>query len=153
MTITYNEAKDLVRNLINEDRVKENLNTTIVLLGEKVQVSENGDKGIRFDFPDMKISFAFMSGRLYKREYTTSPNIPQKSENRVPPGAEYMRQRDYIGGFEDIDTRVYTNKLICECGQVRWVKNADLFQVKKCKPCTYQDRKERRRKKSRSASK
>jgi hypothetical protein len=116
------------------------------MLGEKVHISENEYKGIRFDFPEMKFSFALMSGRLYKRNYVAPTSMPPKSGHETLSTQGIVRQQNYLGDDEEIDTRLFPNKLICECGQIRWVKNADLFQVKKCKPCTYNDRKERRRK-------
>ena len=66
---------------------------------------------------------------------------PKRNVRKV----KFRKQLNYMGLVEEVDAQAYPNKLDCKCGNVRWVKNADLFQVKKCKPCTYQDRKERRK--------
>ena len=59
-------------------------------------------------------------------------------------------QLDYQGNPETVDTRRFPNQITCTCGNVRWVKNADLFQVKSCKPCVQQGRRERRQQKARA---
>lgn len=53
----------------------------------------------------------------------------------IPKGGEMYKQLGYDGKEEEVPATLYTNKIKCACGNVRWVKNADLFQVKKCKPC------------------
>ena len=55
-----------------------------------------------------------------------------------------VTQLNYKGEPEKVDTAVFRNKLICACGNVRYVKNADLFQVTRCKPCTIKERNKRR---------
>jgi len=57
-----------------------------------------------------------------------------------------VEQLNYRGEVEKVDTGVYKNRVVCKCGNVLWVKNADMFQVKKCKRCTLMERKQRRRK-------
>lgn len=57
-------------------------------------------------------------------------------------------QLDYQGNPETVDTRRFPNQITCACGNVRWVKNADLFQVKSCKPCVHRGRRERRQQKA-----
>ena len=68
--------------------------------------------------------------------------LPKKTKHK----AKFHKQLNYLGLVEEVSAQTYLNKLVCKCGNIRWVKNADLFQVKKCKPCTYRDRKERRKK-------
>ena len=53
----------------------------------------------------------------------------------IPKGGEMRTQLGYDGKEEKVSAVLYINKIKCACGNVRWVKNADLFQVKKCKPC------------------
>jgi len=106
-----------------------------------------------------------MSGRLYEREFIaqepeqeheveevkkaeeTAPESPEpKASGEEAPADPIVEQLNYQGTPEKVDTRLYRNRLVCGCGNVRWVKNADLFQVTKCKPCSLKERKERRRK-------
>lgn len=45
--------------------------------------------------------------------------------------------KNYDGTDEEVDFRQYCNVFTCPlCGGIRYVKKADLFQVKACKPCT-----------------
>lgn len=48
---------------------------------------------------------------------------------------EMVEQLGYNGKPELVDKHHFCNKFICSCGNVRWVANSDLFQVKRCKPC------------------
>jgi len=59
-------------------------------------------------------------------------------------------QLDYQGNPETVDTRRFPNRIICACGNIRWVKNADLFQIRSCKPCVQQGRRERRQQKAKA---
>jgi hypothetical protein len=106
-----------------------------------------------------------MSGRLYRRDYsddfeaiTDSPTFVDsfsmednptrkgRSLNSVLADKEHLvSQKSYDGTEEWLDKREYSNQLVCECGEVRWVKASDLFQVTHCKPCTHERRKVRRR--------
>ena len=130
MTKTQGEAKEVVRKIIKADIVDEYMDQTLEFNGEHVHISTDDDKGVRFSLIDKRISFVLMSGRLFQRDY-------------VDP--HFAKQRNYHGLVEEVDTRRFINRIECACGEFRWVKNADLFQVKKCKPCTYRDRKERRK--------
>jgi hypothetical protein len=141
MSAKQKEGKELVRTLIKEGVVDKNVGKQISRGGEQVHISkENG--AIRFDLVGMKIAFVLMSGRLYQRDFVQPQTEPEDGSDQ-----HTQRQLNYHGSVEEIDTRIFVNKLVCACGNVRWVKNADLFQVKKCKPCTYRERKERRRQK------
>ena len=76
---------------------------------------------------------------------------PKAKPSETETGPSMVQQLDYKGNPEQVDALKFKNRIECECGNIRWVKNADLFQVKKCKPCTYQHRLKRRRKKSRKS--
>ena len=56
----------------------------------------------------------------------------------------YLRQLSYYNKEEVLPAENYINKITCKCGNVRYVKNADLFQVHSCKPCTMKERRKRR---------
>ena len=49
--------------------------------------------------------------------------------------------------------RRFNNEIVCACGNVRWVKNADLFQVNQCKPCVQAGRRQRRLERARAKRK
>lgn len=65
---------------------------------------------------------------------STSPSTGKKE----PVWVEHL---DYDGSLERVDKNLYCNEFRCECGNVRYVKNADMFQVRWCKPCTQKNRK------------
>jgi Zn-finger protein len=58
-----------------------------------------------------------------------------ETKSKVIGEAETHIHKNYDGTDEEVPANLYCNKFICECGNVRWVKNADMFQVKACKPC------------------
>jgi hypothetical protein len=88
------------------------------------------------------------------RSYSEPPRMPPKREAIIarekkkggagPP--DMVEQLGYKGEVEMVDRRSYCNEFVCECGNVRWVKKADLFQVRCCKPCKAQEKKEVKRK-------
>jgi len=158
METKIDEARDLVRELIKEDLVNENIGKTITRDGEEIQITKPDEKSIRFDLPKMKKSYVLMSGRLYEKDFILDLSDPKfdqdESEDEKAPElslvdveSSMVQQLDYKGKPEEVNTRLFKNKIVCKCGNVRWVKNADLFQVKKCKPCTYRDRLNRRKQK------
>jgi hypothetical protein len=126
----------LVRAFIKKRMPERNVGKTIDHDGEQIRISkENG--AIRFDLIGMQKAFVLKSNRLYLSDF----KAPEPASE-----LRFQKQLNYLGLVEEVDVQTYSNKLVCKCGNVRWVKNADLFQVKKCKPCTYRERKERRRK-------
>ena len=189
------EARDLVRSIIDEGLVDENIGKTITKDGEEIQITKPDEKSVRFDLPRMKKSYVLMSGRLYERDFilnlsetesdqdepeddkppelsvvdTESLPVPEldfkeeSEEIETHSGSDMdealletgepeieppmVQQLDYKGKPEEVNPKLFKNKIECECGNDRWVKNADLFQVKKCKPCTYRDRLNRRKQK------
>ncbi len=139
MSTNQNDGRELVRTLITEGVVDKNIGKQIDRDGEQIHVSKENE-AIRFDLIGMQTAFVLKSNRLYQRDYVQLETEPEDGG-----GQHIQRQLNYHGLEEEVDTRIFKNKLVCTCGNVRWVKNADLFQVKKCKPCTYRERKERRR--------
>ena len=139
MSAKQKEGKAVVRTLIKEGAVDKNVGKAIARNGEHVHISkENG--AFRFDLIVMKTAFVLMSGRLYRRDFVQPETVlKDKSIKHI------QSQLNYHGLLEEVDTRIFKNKLMCACRNVRWVKNADLFQVEKCKPCTYRDRLARKR--------
>jgi hypothetical protein len=136
MSANQKDDRELVRGLIKERVPAKNIGKTIDHGGEQIHISkENG--ATRFDLIGMKKAFVLKSNRLYLRNFRPPQTVSQQ---------QCQKQLNYLGLVEEVDAQTYSNKLVCKCGNVRWVKNADLFQVKKCKPCTYRKRKERRRK-------
>jgi hypothetical protein len=86
------------------------------------------------------------AGEQAKEAASTGATDKPDKPKSVETGQRLVQQLNYEGETEQVDTALYRNKLMCKCGNVRWVKNADMFQVKKCKPCTVSERKARRRK-------
>jgi hypothetical protein len=137
------EARDLVREIIKEGLVDENLGRTIIRGREEIQITKPDEKSVRFDLARMKRSYVLISGRLYEKDFVLNLSDPESPvrEDESP----IKEQSGYKGEPEEVDTRLFKNRIECQCGNIRWVKNADLFQVKKCKPCTYRDRLNRRK--------
>ena len=143
MLANRGDARDLVKQIIKERLAEKAGVQDIVYMGEEVNISKGTDGTVRFNLPRLYKSFVLMSGRLYERQYIPSDKKPVLNEN--PPGL-MAEQLGYDGAPEKVNMSDFKNRITCSCGNVRWVKNADLFQVKKCKPCIARERKERRRK-------
>jgi len=109
--------------------------------GEEVIVSKSSNGQTSFKLPRFNKFYTLSSGRIYERGLNREETTPEADN---PPSGS-AQQLDYEGLPETVDTTIFNNKIICTCGNVRYVKKADIFQVKKCKPCTLRERKERRR--------
>ena len=155
MITKENDAKAIIRELLSQD-LKEVKSRTIFRDGLEIRITRNDDDSIRFDLVDQGKSYVLMSGRLYERQYNQQnaelckpEDEPDKNEtltfteNQELPA--FVEQLNYKGEVERVDTRLFKNRITCECGSVRWVKNADLFQTKCCKPCAHKKRQERRK--------
>jgi hypothetical protein len=137
------ETRELVTRLVRE-RLAEKVGVrNIVYHGEEINVTRAEDGPMRFNLPRLKKSYVVMSGRVYEREYVEDEAPAVKVSDQEPAIAT---QFNYRGDPEKVDTAIFKNKLVCSCGGVRYVKTADLFQVKKCKPCTIKERNRRRKK-------
>ncbi|MGD0276635.1 MAG: hypothetical protein ABSB79_11410, partial [Syntrophales bacterium] len=132
MSTKRDEVKELLRQIVKKRLVERVGVQNIVYSGEEVNVIKGQDGSIRFNLPRLGKSYAYLSGRLYERQYTGVNPSPSESHD---PSSLIVEQLDYMGNAEKVDTRLFGNRLVCTCGNVRWVKKADLFQVKKCKPC------------------
>ena len=79
------------------------------------------------------------------------PEAPNPEMKKVVVNkGEMVEQLDYKGNIERLPAEQYVNKIMCDnlqCGNYRYVKNSDMFQVKYCKPCTVKMRNKRRGKK------
>jgi hypothetical protein len=138
------EVRSLVKRMINL-RLAETVGVqNITFAGEDIEVAKVEDGSMRFNLPRLKRSFAFLSGRLYERQFTVNNSKPGKDHDQTSPIVE---QLNHSGIMEKVDTRIFKNKLVCKCGNIRWVKSSDLFQVKKCKPCIRRERNDRRKSK------
>ena len=131
------EIREQLKQLVKQGAIEQLIGTTVQVANQRVHVSNGDGQGVRFDLPDQDTAFVLMSGRLYQRDLDPGA-IPTES-------AGVLQQQNYRGELEPVDTRLFNNKIVCKCGDARWVKNADLFQVTKCKPCTYEGRRVRRR--------
>jgi len=138
------EPRELVRKIVRENLHGKVKSHRITIDGVGVQVNRDDGGAVRFDLPDLEKSFVLMSGRLYERPYTKPVETEPVGKGPEPLPPAMVEQLNHKGDVEKVDTSIFKNKLTCSCGNTRWVKTADLFQVKKCKPCTYRDRNRRR---------
>jgi hypothetical protein len=137
------EVRNLVKRLIKL-RLAETVGVqNITFAGEDIEVAKVEDGPMRFNLPRLKKSYVVMSGRVYEREYMDDGIIKMAVSDQQ---ASTMTQLNYKGEPEEVDTTVFSNRLVCSCGGVRYIKNADVFQVTKCKVCTIKDRNSRRHK-------
>jgi hypothetical protein len=154
MVTQDNDAKRIIRELLTEDlgNIK---SKTICRDNLEIRITRTTD-GLRFDLPDRGKSYALMSGRLYERqcnllnsELCKPEEEPKKqdalacTEIQEPP--TFVEQLNYKGEVESVDTRIFNNRITCECGKVRWIKSSDIFQVTHCKLCAQRQRRERRK--------
>ena len=144
-----------MRRLVESGQADKRVGKTVEVEGEKVRLSRTEEGALRFDLDGMERAFVLKSERLYEREYVKAaaaeeeqPKTEQQPEPTSEAAAEgaIVEQLGYRGEVERVDTSLYKNRVVCKCGNVRWVKNSDMFQVTKCKPCTLKERKQRRRK-------
>ena len=135
------ETRELVKKLIRERLVEKVGVQNIEYQGEEIIVTITEDEPMRLNLPRLKKSYVVISGRVYEREYINDKINKVEGDDKK---ASIVTQLNYKAEPERIDSAVFTNKLICSCGNIRYVKNADLFQVTKCKPCTIKERKKRR---------
>lgn len=138
------ETRELVKRLVRERLVEKVGVRNIVYHGEEINVTRTEDGQMRFNLPRLQKSYVVMSGRVYERKFT------DERVSRIDVGdgqSSTMTQLNYQGEPEEVDTVLFRNRLICSCGNIRFVKNADLFQVSMCKPCTIRERNKRRQKK------
>lgn len=135
------DARELVKRLVRERLVEKAGVPNIVYHGEEISVTTGADGLRHYNLPRLKKSYVVMSGRVYEREYHEDSVSVVDVTDSLPTIAT---QLNYEGESEKVDTALFRNKLICSCGNIRFVKNADLFQVTKCKPCTIRDRNKRR---------
>jgi hypothetical protein len=137
------EARELVKRLVKERLVEKVGVRDIVYHGEEINVTIEEGGPMRFNLPKLKKSYVVMSGRVYERDYVDDGVIKVAVSDQQAPT---MTQLNYKGEPEEVDTSIFKNRLICSCGGVRYIKNADVFQVTKCKVCTIKDRNSRRKK-------
>jgi hypothetical protein len=149
------DAKRIIRELLTEDlgNIK---SKTIYRDNLEIRITRTDDGSIRFDLPDQSKSYVLMSGRLYGRQYNQQNAEPGKPEEElekhkpipIPQNQDlpaFTEQLNYRGEVERVDTRIFKNRITCECGNVRWIKSSDIFQVRHCKPCAQRKRLERRK--------
>lgn len=89
---------------------------------------------------DMKLNRIrpYVESHIPARQRDAAKKREERARDTDP---DMVEQQGYDGKAEMVDRRLYCNKVVCECGAVRWVKNSDLFQVSRCKPCTKKQRK------------
>jgi len=79
------------------------------------------------------------------REKKTMAKSNTKKATKAKAEPKMVTHKAYDGKPEEVDFNLYCNKVKCaECGQIRYVKNADVFQVKLCKPCKKNEKKKKK---------
>jgi hypothetical protein len=83
--------------------------------------------------------------RPYLEDHTPRPRreaaLKREKERARVVEAIPIVQKGYKGEDETVDTSVYSVRVECECGNVRYIKPQDVFQVKTCKVCVKKNRK------------
>ena len=138
------EVRDLVKRLVRERLVEKVGVSNIIYHGEEINMTRTEDGLMWLNLPRLKKSYVVMSGRVYQRVYSDDSGGVMDVADPMPLNAT---QLNYQGEPEEVNTAIFSNRLICSCGGIRFVKKQDLFQVTKCKPCTIRERSMRRRKK------
>lgn len=143
--------EDVLRKMIAKEQVPYDENGTVVNKwgdGSYTCILTKTKKGIVADFveQDTYLFYQFGSRRVksYPKSLTASARREaqmQRERDRVAPKPVHMvEQLDYHRNVEWVDSTIYKNKLVCECGNVRWIKDSDVFQCHTCKPCVQKSR-------------
>ena len=154
MVEEHSEWKEIVREILHQGAIDLSKEQIVNKDGHEVRITPLGEGCTRFDLPRPQKTFIIMSGRLYSRPYMSNDDVPSGDGNSAETEkseadesqVHLASQPSYTGEEEKVDTRIFKNKIMCKCGNHRFVKNSDMFQVKKCKPCTLKGRQDRRRK-------
>ena len=77
------EAKDLVRRVIDEGLVERNIGGSVMVDGDEIRISKFNNDSVRFDMPQKEKAFVLMSGRLYEREYVLDLSGPEFDEDET----------------------------------------------------------------------
>ena len=64
------------------------------------------------------------------------PKTPKEKEATPVKPPKMVKQKGYKGEVEELDFNVYKVVVTCSCGEKRYIKPQDAFQVKTCKPCS-----------------
>jgi len=64
------------------------------------------------------------------------PKTPKAKEATPVKPPKMVKQKGYKGEVEELDFNVYKVVVTCSCGEKRYIKPQDAFQVKTCKPCS-----------------
>jgi hypothetical protein len=137
------EARELVRQVVEEGLQEGQEAYTVTKEEQEITILGQKDGTTRFDIPGLQKSYVLRAGRLYEQRHLDEDQEEALAEE-APVEPKMMEQLNYKGEVEEVDTNIFKNKIVCTCGNVRWVKNADFFQVDKCKPCTRRERFKRR---------
>ena len=78
---------------------------------------------------------ASKSAKTTLANYDPKAPIPAKEATPVKP-PKMVKQKGYKGEVEELDFNVYKVVVTCSCGEKRYIKPQDAFQVKTCKPCS-----------------
>ena len=143
----------------------------LTLSGDSGDIVATNNKGVlAFDYIDHStiITFTLDTGKLKVNKYGGTPAAapvvqekkkatakakaepPEKKEKPEPLEPRWVEHMASNGIPEQVDFNIYCNIVQCDCGNIRYIKNSDVHQVKECKPCARRRRRRSRRESKRS---
>lgn len=140
---TVRESKCTVRGGIINDRVLFRVkadNELLEVKGDRFYMVEDKETKMVFNAEVVK-TFPSTLAKSVSTEKRKEPGAKESKKKAVVTEAGTHTHKNYDGTDEEVPANLYCNKITCKCGNVRWVKNADMFQVKMCKPCVWEHRK------------
>jgi len=94
-------------------------------------------------FGESKLNLERISSDLADEMNGEASTEISSGDSSDEPQPEYREQLGYKKEVELLPADEYCIKVVCECGEIRWVKTSDEFQVFACKPCTIRQRRQR----------
>jgi hypothetical protein len=150
------EESELLKIMKKNNVVPNNVNETkLIKYGKGLQLScllTRTKRGLVADFIDTEVSLFYQFGTRRVKLFPKAATVKSKREEQLEkerahinkPEPIMMEQLDYHRKIEQVDITVYTHKLTCKCGNVRWIKSSDIFQCCICKPCVRKKRNKKR---------
>jgi Zn-finger protein len=140
---TVRDCKCIVRGGIINDHILFKIkadNELLEVKGDRFYMVEDRETKLAFSAEIAK-AFPGVLAKSVATEKRKEPGVKEPKKKAVITEAGTHTHKNYDGTNEEVPANLYCNKITCKCGNVRWVKNADMFQVKMCKPCVWEHRK------------
>ena len=151
---TY-EEEELYR-IVAKKKYSSKINDTVEVIGARGQpcLVTLTKHGVVADFTatNVQLFFQFGSGRIKafpretaKQDARRKGQLEKEKKRAMRTSTGNVGQLGYEGETETVDKDLFKHKLVCECGNVRWLRNSDVFQCRFCKPCTKKNQGERKK--------